>query len=200
MEIIIIRHAETKGNLERRYIGLTDEPICENGKAHAEAFGSYPDVKRVVVSPLLRARQTAAIIFPNAELVPYEGLEEMHFGDFEGKRFEEMANDPKYQAWVDNGGVDNCPNGESRAEFIARTCEAFKKVLNDASAKGEERLFIVAHCGTLMAVTSSFADPPCDYFDCRVSHCEGFRFALQMLSDGSIRLTDRILIKDLKTC
>lgn len=198
MEIIIIRHAETKGNLERRYIGLTDEPICEQGIENAKNFGAYTDVKRVVISPLLRTKQTAGIIFPNAELIPYEGLEEMHFGDFEGKNFEEMANDPAYQAWVDGNGVDNCPGGESRAEFIERSCAAFKKVIRENI--GEERIFIVAHCGTLMSVTSSFAQPPCDYFECRVGHCEGFRFRLSYNDVENPVLLDREFIKDLKTC
>ena len=200
MEIIIIRHAQTKGNLERRYIGLTDEPICEQGIENAKAFGSYAEVKKVIVSPLLRTKQTASIIFPNAELIPYEGLEEMHFGDFEGKNFEEMADNPAYQDWVDKGGLDHCPNGESRAEFISRTVEAFKKVLRDFVDKGEERLFIVAHCGTLMSVTSSFAEPPCDYFECRVGHCEGFRFRLADFDGSNLKLLDREFIKDLKKC
>ncbi len=200
MEIIIIRHAETKGNLEHRYIGLTDEPICEQGIAKAKAFGAYPEVKKVVVSTLLRTKQTAQIIFPNAELLPCEGLEEMHFGEFEGKNFEEMAENPAYQAWVDSNGLDRCPGGESRAEFIARSVAAFKRVLRDAASNGEERLFIVAHCGTLMSVTSSFAEPPCDYFECRVGHCEGFRFRLTDFDGDSLKLLDREFIKDLRKC
>jgi alpha-ribazole phosphatase len=131
MEIILLRHAETKGNLERRYIGLTDEPLCEEGIRHAKSLGSFPEIKSVAVSPLLRAKQTARLIFPNAELTPYEGLEEMHFGYFEGKNFEEMSEDPRYRAWVDSFGVDHCPGGESRDEFISRTCEKnFQKTIS----------------------------------------------------------------------
>ncbi len=200
MELIILRHAETKGNLERRYIGLTDEPLCEAGVKHAQSAGVCPDIKRVIVSPLLRARQTAEIIFPNAELVPYEGLEEMHFGAFEGKNFEEMAEDPAYQAWVDGNGVDNCPGGESRGEFVLRTCETFKKVLKDAFGRKDGRLVIVAHCGTIMAVTSSYSEPPCDYFGCRVSHCEGFRFDVSEYDGENPKLRNREFVKDLSIC
>jgi len=200
MEIIILRHAETKGNLERRYIGLTDEPLSETGISHAESVGVFPEVTRVITSTLQRTKQTAHILFPNAELVPCVGLEEMHFGEFEGKNFEEMANDPKYQAWVDGNGIDNCPGGECRAEFIDRSCETFKRVLRDAYKRGDERLIIVAHCGTLMAVTSCFSCPPCEYFDCRVSHCEGFRFLLSEFDEENPKLTDREFIKDLNLC
>lgn len=31
MKIIFIRHGKTKGNLEKRYIGKTDESLCEIG-------------------------------------------------------------------------------------------------------------------------------------------------------------------------
>ena len=31
MEIILIRHGKTKGNLEKRYIGVTDEPLTDEG-------------------------------------------------------------------------------------------------------------------------------------------------------------------------
>ena len=34
-EIILIRHGATAGNLERRYIGRTDEPLCEQGRLQA---------------------------------------------------------------------------------------------------------------------------------------------------------------------
>ncbi len=178
MEILLVRHAETKSNLEHRYIGRTDEPLCAEGIKHAESKGIFPEVTRVTVSPLKRARQTAAILFPNALQVVYEGLAEMYFGKFEGKNFEEMANDPLYQAWVDSQGVDRCPGGESRADFISRTAAEFKRALRDAVNLGEERLVIVAHGGTAMAVTSSFSNPPIDYFDCRISHCEAYKYTL----------------------
>ena len=31
MDVYLIRHGKTKGNLEGRYIGTTDEPLCEEG-------------------------------------------------------------------------------------------------------------------------------------------------------------------------
>ncbi len=197
MEVLLIRHAETKSNLERRYIGRTDEPLCPEGIKHAESKGVFPEVARVAVSPLKRARQTAGILFPNAEQVVYEGLAEMHFGKFEGKSFEEMANDPLYRAWVDSHGVDRCPGGESRTDFVSRTAAEFKRVLRDALKLGEKRLIIVAHGGTAMAVTSSFAFPPIDYFDCRIAHCEAYRYTLSDTDFGeSPRLINCAKLKD----
>ena len=37
MDVYLIRHGKTKGNLEGRYIGTTDEPLCEEGKQSLRA-------------------------------------------------------------------------------------------------------------------------------------------------------------------
>ena len=39
-EILFIRHGSTAGNLEKRYIGRTDEPLCEVGIAQIEALAN----------------------------------------------------------------------------------------------------------------------------------------------------------------
>ena len=31
MRVVLIRHSKTAGNLKGRYIGTTDEPLCEEG-------------------------------------------------------------------------------------------------------------------------------------------------------------------------
>ena len=36
MRIDLIRHGMTRGNEERRYIGITDEPLSERGRKLAE--------------------------------------------------------------------------------------------------------------------------------------------------------------------
>lgn len=32
MTVYLIRHSQTQGNLERRYIGSTDQPLCPQGR------------------------------------------------------------------------------------------------------------------------------------------------------------------------
>ena len=38
IDIFFIRHGATEGNLRRRYIGRTDEPLCEAGIAQVETL------------------------------------------------------------------------------------------------------------------------------------------------------------------
>ena len=66
----LIRHGMTAGNLQGLYIGSgTDLPLCDEGRAQLadlkERF-AYPQVDTVFSSPLLRAVETANILFPGA--------------------------------------------------------------------------------------------------------------------------------------
>ena len=51
MKIYLIRHGKTKGNLEERYIGRTDEPLCEAGRENLKKY-QYPQVEMVFTSPM----------------------------------------------------------------------------------------------------------------------------------------------------
>ena len=179
-----MRHAETSGNLRHAYIGRTDEPLCAEGRASARRAGVLPSITRVVVSPLLRARQTASICFPNAEQIVAPGLREMDFGDFEGRSALEMEDDPDYRLWLEGLCEPTCPNGESRALFCRRTAAAFEQILAQERARNEQRLVIVAHGGTIMALMSRFAIPHRGYFDWHVGSCGGFRALVKTGAPG----------------
>ncbi len=163
MTVYLLRHGRTAWNDQRRYLGLTDLPLTSEGAAELRTADF--EAGTVYVSPLLRARQTAAVLFPSARLETEEDFREMDFGEFEGRSADEMADDPAYRAWVEGGCEGRCPNGETRAEFCARSCRAFAVLLERAAAERRERLVIVAHSGTLRAVAERFSLPAIGYFD-----------------------------------
>ena len=163
MKLWLIRHGLTRLGEEKRYQGALDEPLSERGRAELRRAEFNPP--RVYVSPMCRARETAAILFPEVEQIVIPDLREMDFGDFEGRGWWEMENDPAYRAWVDGGCTGRCPNGESRAEFCARTCRAFAALVDLAAAEGREELVVVAHGGTQRAVMERFCEPAFGYFD-----------------------------------
>lgn len=162
MKVYLLRHGETDYNAEKRYQGSRDISLSEKG---LEALRPAEfSVDRVYVSPMLRARQTAERIFPGAEQVVVHDLKEMHFGVFEGRTPNEMAHDAEYRAWVDSGCEDRCPEGECRAEFSARTCAAFEQLVNMGLEQDIDRLVILAHGGTQMAVMAAYVKPRRDYY------------------------------------
>ncbi len=173
MLIYLIRHGETAFNAERRYQGKLDIPLSEEGRAALRPAAFCPGV--VFASPLRRAAQTARILFPAARIVTVEGLREMDFGDFEGRCFSELSDSAAYRAWVEGGCEARCPGGsESKPEFIRRTCEAFSTLVDNAYDGGQDRLVIVAHGGTQMAVLSALALPKRDFYEWRGENGCGF--------------------------
>ena len=68
MELLMIRHSSTRGNLLRQYVGSQDHPLAPEGVALAERRrGEMPPIDGLWVSPMLRCRQTAEILFPGVE-------------------------------------------------------------------------------------------------------------------------------------
>ena len=173
MNIWLLRHGRTQYNDERRYQGQLDIPLSAAGAAELLTADDAPET--VYVSPLQRSRQTARIIFPAARQVIVEEFSEMDFGAFDGRTADEMAEDAAYRAWVDGDCTAQCPGGESRAAFCARSCAAFEKLLAECLDQGEAELVIVAHGGTLRAVMERYALPERDYFDWMSGNGDGYR-------------------------
>ena len=163
MTVCLIRHGRTYYNDERRYQGRRDVPLSERGRR--ELMPAPIQADRVYVSPLSRARESATILFPGARQIEVAGFTEFDFGVFEGRTSLEMADDTDYRAWVEGGCEGRCPGGEDLSAFRARTCDSFLTLLHDALSRGEERLVIVAHSGTLRAILERFAEPGKGYFD-----------------------------------
>lgn len=181
-QLLVFRHGATQANLERRYAGcLTDEDLCAQGREQVargrERLAAFarevsPAVRaqmlspRVVyVSPLRRAVQTAALLFPQAEQRVVADLREMDFGLFENRTADELCADPAtgaaYRAFLD-GGV-SCPSsavspGERIADFRARQAAAFAHIVREQAAAdgGTHLVTVVAHGGTQMALFSQF--------------------------------------------
>ncbi len=192
MEIILLRHGQTDGNLTGKYVGKTDESLCPEGIAAVRLAGTFPGVAEVYVSSARRARETADILFPNAKQIICRDLCEMDFGDFEGRNANEMETDHDYRAWVEGGCQGACPNGESTAEFKTRVREAFDIIVREeicrnnfnrqsgiiegsADQTNEDRIIILAHGGTIMAVMAAFARPSREYFDWHTGNVKGWR-------------------------
>lgn len=197
MEVLLLRHGKTDMNQNGRYQGRkTDIPLCAEGIEELRCGGTLPKITRVYVSPLLRARQTAEICFPNAEQIVVPDFSEMDFGSFEGKTWKEMEHDPDYQAWLETLCRGKCPGGESMGEFVDRTAAAFLRVLEMEA--GKERIVIAAHGGTVMALLSRYGVPERDYYDWSVKNGEGYLGKISWNAAGGIpELTEPLRFQSL---
>ncbi|MEG0570387.1 MAG: histidine phosphatase family protein [Oscillospiraceae bacterium] len=97
--IYLIRHGIIKSNIDGRYVGVTDEELCEVGKTHLLKLlenNEYPNVGKVYSSSLKRCLQTANIIYPQMPVHALDGLKEYNFGEFENKTISELLHNEKY--------------------------------------------------------------------------------------------------------
>ena len=170
--VCLIRHGITKGNLEGRYIGTTDEPLYDNKIQKA-----YPDADLVVSSPLKRCVSTARLIYPDNKIEIIEDFRETDFGRFEGKNYRELSGEPYYQKWIDSNGTLPFPDGESRECFIKRTNNAFDELVKTSFNRRKRYITAVVHGGTIMAVLErNFGG---DFYDYHIKNLEGYRFEVE---------------------
>ena len=182
MELILIRHGTTQGNLEKRFVGVLDVPLAPQGEELARRVSpTLPRVEHIYRSPLLRCRQTAQLLWPDTEMTVIQGLRETDFGPFEGKNHEELKDDPLYQAWIGQGDRLNfaaMPVGETAEQVVDRVSLGLAKLVRDAAARGYERVGVVSHGGALMGLLSQYGRPERDYYGWMCPNCGGFRMAL----------------------
>ncbi len=169
MKLLFLRHGLTQGNLEKRYIGTTDEPLCTEGIEALKQL-SVPPCERLFISPLLRCRQTAELLFPGKVQEVADDFRECDFGRFEGKHYRELAADAAYQAWVDSGGTLPFPDGEHPAAFRERCVAAFAACM--ASVTADSTAAFIVHGGTIMAILSHYAGG--GYYDYQIPCGHGF--------------------------
>ena len=173
IEIWLIRHGMTEGNRHQRYIGVTDEPLCEEGRELLGKF-TYPKPQAVFVSPLKRCLETAAILFGDPKVRIIDQLAECDFGEFENKNYQELDGNEHYQSWIDSGGLLPFPGGESREEFKRRNVTGFQKAVNGCLRNGISLAALVVHGGTIMNVMEEYADEDRSFYDWHVQNGKGY--------------------------
>jgi alpha-ribazole phosphatase len=177
LNLTLIRHGKTAGNLEEKYIGVTDEPLCESGISFIKQLsnqGIYKATEQVFSSPKTRCIQTAQIIYPNKECYRVDSFAECDFGIFEGKNYEQLKDNPEYQRFIDSGGKGIIPGGEATEYFKERCCEGFLWVTNNLLENGGHNACIVCHGGTIMSIMERFDEEKKDFYSYQVKNGLGY--------------------------
>lgn len=173
LRLLLIRHSMTEGNKKKRYIGTTDEPLCQEGIDLVTGI-FYPEVEAVFVSPMRRCVETAGILYPKHRVHIIDELAECDFGEFENKNYLELSDNPHYQEWVDSGGTLPFPGGESREEFRWRSLHGFQKVVYNCMHHQVISAAVVVHGGTIMNIMETFARPERSFYQWQVKNGCGF--------------------------
>jgi alpha-ribazole phosphatase len=156
-ELILVRHGATGFNLSGRYCGRLDPPLAEAGRAAAretaqQLAGFLPE--RVYCSPALRARETAAIIAPDAPAIELPSLRELDFGAFEGLAADEIERrmPEAWQAYMEDWQHFTFPQGDSVQEYLADAANTIRAIIDEPLSGG---VLIVSHKGFVTAALST---------------------------------------------
>lgn len=153
LELVVVRHGVTRWNLERRYQGQRDIPLLlpdavpdmERLREHLSGI----EFDAIHCSDLARCRQTLAHVQPgrDASALFDPRLRELDFGDYEGRTWDELKDDPLYRAWIDSAGMRAPPGGESSDALWGRLSAWLEGVL--AQSGDRERVLAVSHGGVI---------------------------------------------------
>lgn len=155
-KIFLVRHGETRWNVEQKMQGQSDIPLNEVGKKQARSLGEWmekfslkPDV--VVASDLARAMETAQIIADVVGCGPVQSdpaWREINFGVWEGLTWEEIRQrypDLEERYHVDPAEVQ-IPGGESQRAVQLRMRKALDNLI---TTYPDREILVVSHGGAL---------------------------------------------------
>lgn len=153
--VYLARHGETQWSRSGQHTSVTDLPLILEGEKSARELGERLrglKVAKVLVSPLLRARQTCDLtgFGDAAEIEP--DLVEWNYGQYEGRTTHEIREErPDWQLFR-----DGCPGGESPAEVGARADRVVAKIRGIGD---DVLLFSSGHISRVLAARWLGLDP-----------------------------------------
>ncbi len=149
--LILVRHGQVAANARGLLLGRADPPLTETGYRQARALAKAlaPPI-RVVSSPLLRARQTAAVLAGAREdcgaVQVDERWIEMDYGELDGQPATALPEQTWRTWWQDPHFVP--AGGESVAAVGIRVREACAELASDAAC-GD--VVVVSHVSPIKA-------------------------------------------------
>jgi len=154
--VFLVRHG-AHDRLGKVLCGRMDGvTLNDQGRTESEALAGRlkaEGLAAVYVSPLARTRETAAPIAEATALTPVEDADllEIDFGDWTGKPFDELRDDPLWATWNTARAMARPPGGESMVEVQARLWRWLDRT---RAAHPEQRIAAVTHADAIKALVA----------------------------------------------
>lgn len=176
-QIHFIRHGLTKENFNGQYIGATDVPLSIEGidklKNLSNKF-TYPKADKIYSSPLKRCKTTSEILYPESDVIVFNGLAECNFGEWEGKTADQLKDSAKFKEWLSNSGTAAPEGGETLQDFSTRVLTSFERLVERIIRDGYKNTVVVTHGGVIMTIMAAFGIPRAKLYDWVVNNGCGY--------------------------
>ncbi len=153
MELYAIRHGQSAANAIQAHAGWAQVPLTELGREQAAKTGELLkglEFERIIVSDLLRARETAQIALPGRNFEQDPRLRETNVGSLQGRRVVELTAELGEEYVRRRVARDyRVYGGEDTHAHYDRVAEFMKDL---ESAPDDARIAAVCHEGTIMAM------------------------------------------------
>jgi len=161
--LFLIRHGDTIDEESKRvFKGTADIPLSEKGVERlkkASAFLSRFDFDFIYTSALSRCIESGKIIAKphKMETKVAKAFNEIHFGVWEGRSFDEVQEEYpiEFWKWRKNPDIHTPPEGESLVEAQQRSITNFNKMVKKHRG---QNIVIVSHAGILRLIISAILD------------------------------------------
>jgi len=157
----LVRHGQTRANIEHVWHGRTDTELTEQGHQQAAKLGRhfhhYMQPEVIYASPLQRARLTAQAIADRFDLPVHidPRLMEFDLGDWEGVTFESLQNADNVMEKLVCDPAFTAPNGESQNMVRKRMVAAIEELAHKHTG---QNIVIVAHGVAIAIALSQFLE------------------------------------------
>ncbi len=170
MKLLLIRHGESRGNLNRRWQGWLDEPLTPEGYNQARRLAErlchwsrdkQTPIATVYSSTLARAYQTGEVLarYWGVPLVLDSRLRERDVGVLQGLTWPEVERDhPAVAAHIrQHRTAATLPGGETVIQLTARVWQAVQEIVARAEERADQAVAVVSHGGALNAYFNRLA-------------------------------------------
>lgn len=162
LNLYIVRHGQTEWNLEKRFQGRKDSPLTKLGKLQAKWLrDSLKGIQwdTIYSSSLQRTLTTAEIIGgdQSCSIMPSDDLQEMSFGEWEGKLQKEIAqNEPlRFETFWHSPDSYIASSGEDFYEVEERVLQVLQRIIKENPSGN---VLIVTHTVVVKILMAYFED------------------------------------------
>lgn len=162
LRLYLFRHGSTELNQQARYSGHQDVSLSEQGIKQMKQWHRLLlpiPFKKIYTSPLNRAQQSAHYLVGDRSIpiVIDDRLIELDFGEWEGKRFDEVRNmyPEAYEKWRSDP-INHGPVGGETLSAVQGRVTQFVKILDQE----EGTVGLVSHVTPLKVIVAILMDIP----------------------------------------